>query len=449
MEQTSRPEPGPIPFLAPETPAPPRPPFLQRLGGRIPPAALRRGLLALAIAVALVAAVRLVRGSFQSVRPGEAGVAVNALTGHVRVLPPGTHFLPGALYTLHRFRVSDQLLAGPGATFSLVTRDGIPVTVSLQVRWALQREELLARWASLPPDPAAEVIGPVLASAFRSQSTAYEATALAADKRDELAAAAARRARERLAGTGIVLKDVLVGDLKLPAEYERGRMALLEEQQASEKKEATLKIRQQEIEEGRLTGEAEKVRREKAAETEAAQRLIAARAESDAMQYILPLKEKAIRQSQLEAEAERARVVEQAKAAAETSKIQAEAEAQRRRLLADAEAYSIRTTSAAQFENLKREAELVTANPIWVSKTFAERISDKVQVILTPQLSSDVYTDEVMKRLANGEPAVADRAARRAGPQASGATTAARTAAGAGGGPEREGAAVAAAEGLR
>jgi hypothetical protein len=80
---------------------------------------------------------------------------------------------------------------------------------------------------------------------------------------------------------------------------------------------------------------------------------------------------------------------------------------QRRKLIADAEAYSIRATSLAQFDGLSREAELVTANPLLIPKTFADRLSDKVQVILTPTIGGEAFTGEVMKRVANGERPVA------------------------------------------
>ena len=71
-------------------------------------------------------------------------------------------------------------------------------------------------------------------------------------------------------------------------------------------------------------------------------------------------------------------------------KIQSEAEASRRRTLSEAEAYAIRQTSLAQFENLKREVELIERNPTWVNKTLAEKLGDKVQVIVMPNLTADI-----------------------------------------------------------
>jgi regulator of protease activity HflC (stomatin/prohibitin superfamily) len=370
---------------------------------------VRAVLLGTALVIALWSAARWVERSFQSVAPGEAGLVVSKFTGSTRIVSPGSHFLPGSFYVLTRMRVSDQLLSGPAATFTVPTRDGFAVGLVIQARWALDRAQLLARWAGLPADPGTEVVGPVLASAFRALAPEYDAPSLLASKREELAARATKQAAERLAEAGIVLKDVLVGDLKLPPEFERGRLALLEQSQLVERTEANLHFKKQEIEQQRLEAEARKARSDKEAEAAANRRLIEAKAEADAMTYILPLKEKGIRQQELEAEAQKARKLKDAQSQAETMKIQAEAEASRRRTMAEAEAYAIRQTSLAQFENLKREVELIERNPTWVNKTLAEKLGDKVQVIVMPNLTADILSKEAGKRVANGQPALASR----------------------------------------
>jgi uncharacterized membrane protein YqiK len=149
--------------------------------------------------------------------------------------------------------------------------------------------------------------------------------------------------------------------------------------------------------------------------------VIGVRAEADSMKHVLALKEKQIEQRKLEAEAERQSIVERAHAAADAAKIQAigaaeatriqtEAEAERRRTMADAEAYATRTSSLAEFEGLEREARLVTANPLLIPKTFADRLSDRVQVILTPSIGGEAFTGEFVKRAASGQSVVAEQA---------------------------------------
>lgn len=398
---------------------------LRALGGdgdwlhRVPVKSL---LVATLLVVAAISAARWTERSFQSVRPGEAGLALNKYTGRVKALPAGTHFLPTVLYDLSRVRISDRILDGDQAAFTLTTKDGLTVSVAVQARWSLDGSQIVAKWASLPDEPGKEVVLPVLVSAFRGLAPQYDATALLAEKREALAAEAAERARRSLAENGILLKEVLVGNVRLPDEYERGRLALLQESQSVDRKEATLRLKAKEIEQTKLEAEALKVKAEKQAETEASQKLIAAKAESEAMAYVLPLKEKEIRQKELEADAEKMRRLKEAQTDAEASKVKATAEAEaskirsaadaeRRRTMAEAEAYAIRQTTLAQFENLKREVELVQLNPVWVSKTFAEKLSPNVQVILTPRLDSGIFQDEAMKRLANGQQAVAPRPA--------------------------------------
>ena len=53
------------------------------------------------------------------------------------------------------------------------------------------------------------------------------------------------------------------------------------------------------------------------------------------------------------------------------------------------------------------EAALVSANPLIIPKTFADRLADNVQVILTPSIEGDSFTGEVYKRVLAGQQAVA------------------------------------------
>ncbi|MEP6801193.1 MAG: SPFH domain-containing protein [Acidobacteriota bacterium] len=370
----------------------------------IPP---RGVLLAVALVAALLMAARLLYGSFQTVDPGFAGISVSRFTGTIETLPPGAHFRPRAFYEVHVVRISDQLMTGPEGTFSVSTREGVVAQMTVQARWAIDRNRLVSSWAALPPNPERELVAPVLAAAFRSSASKFDVGKLVGDGREEIAAISGRIARARLAESGVVLKDVLVGNVVLPAEYERGRVAFVGEVQSTDRMAVTLRLKEKEVEKATLEAEARKVAVVKQAEASASQRLIGARAESDAMKYVLTLKEKEIEQKKLEAQGERQTRVERARSEAEVTRIQADAEVQRRKLIADAEAYSIRATSLAQFEGLQREAELVSANPLLIPKTFADRLSDKVQVILTPSIGGEAFTGEVMRRVANGQTAVA------------------------------------------
>ena len=370
---------------------------------RIPWGGIRRVFLVLLLIAGGVLFWRAAQKSFQAVAPGHVGVCVNRFTGSLAALEPGTHFRPPALYEIHAVRISDQLLSADVGLFSVTTKEGVIAKITVQARWAIDRKQLLSKWAALPPQPARELVAPVLFAAFRAVAPRYEVTKLISEKREELASLAAVSARERLAESGVVLKEVLIGDLVLPPEFEKGRIAMVDEVQSTERLEVTLKRKAKEVEETRLTAQAQKARQVEEAEASAAQHVIQARGEADAMKHILELKTKQIQQKKLEAEAERQSIVERAHAAAEASKIQTLADVDRRKAMADAEAYATRVTAQADFEKLEREAVLVTANPLLIPKTFADRLSDRVQVILTPSIGGEQFTGEVFKRVANGQ----------------------------------------------
>jgi len=377
---------------------------LPKAGDEIPWRPIRRGLLLILLVLGAVALWRSVQKGFQSIGPGFVGVSANRFTGSLEELAPGTHFRPAALYQIHPVRVSDQLLTEDELT--VTTKEGVNARLTVQARWAIDRKGLISKWAALPGDPARELVGPVLFAAFRTVAPRYEVMKLISEKREELAAIAGAAARERLGENGIVLKEVLIGDLVLPPEFEKGRLAMVDEVQHTERLDVTLKRKAKEIEETKLTAEAQKARQIQEAEASAAQHVIAARAEADAMKHVLELKQKQIEQKKLEAEAERQSIVQRAQASAEASRIQSQADAERRKAMADAEAYATRVTSLAQFENLEREAKLVSANPLLVPKTFADRLSDRVQVILTPSIGGEAFTGEIFKRVVNGQIAV-------------------------------------------
>ena len=104
----------------------------------------------------------------------------------------------------------------------------------------------------------------------------------------------------------------------------------------------TLELKDKRVKENALDAEAEKVRREKAAEAAAREQVIAAKAQEEAMKHVLPFKQKQIEQRQLEAEAEKVVAHPQApRAPPQARRIEAGGEADSRQKLADAEAYRL------------------------------------------------------------------------------------------------------------
>jgi hypothetical protein len=131
----------------------------------------------------------------------------------------------------------------------------------------------------------------------------------------------------------------------------------------------------------------------KQAEGEARVHVLQAKSEADAMQYTLPLKEKQIQQSRLEAEAHKESTVKNAEAMAQAKVIDSKAEMERRNLLADAEAKRIRIIASADTERMQSEAVLLKQNPLLINKIIAERLSDKLQIVMVPSDGKFFFND--------------------------------------------------------
>jgi DNA-dependent RNA polymerase auxiliary subunit epsilon len=127
-----------------------------------------------------------------------------------------------------------------------------------------------------------------------------------------------------------------------------------------------------------------RVRREKAAEAAALEQVIAARGQDEAMQHVIPLKQRQVEQRKLEAEADRVANVRRAQGAAQARKIEAEGEAKARQKLADAEAYRLDKVGKVNAEQMEREGATVSRHPLLIQKTLADKLSDKIQVIIAP-----------------------------------------------------------------
>jgi len=179
-----------------------------------------------------------------------------------------------------------------------------------------------------------------------------------------------------------VLRYVQLGNIDLPAQYRRGMEGLLAEELATQKMHYTLELKEKQVKQSALEAEAEKARRETDAQAAASEQVIAAKAQEEAMKHVLPFKEKQIQQRQLEAEADKVARIRTAEGSAQARRIEAEGEADARQKLADAEVYRAEHMGKTNAEQMEREGALVTKHPLLIQKTLADKLSDKVQVII-------------------------------------------------------------------
>jgi regulator of protease activity HflC (stomatin/prohibitin superfamily) len=212
----------------------------------------------------------------------------------------------------------------------------------------------------------------------------YTVREIFSSKRNEIQQMLESELRAKLVADGIVLRAVQMGQVQLPREYRAGLDKLLAEELETEKMRYTLELKERRVKETELDAMADKVRRETAATAAGNEQVIAARAQEEAMKHVLPFKQKQIEQRQLEAEAEKVSRIRTAEGNAQARRIEAAGEADSRQKLADAEAYRLDRVGRINSEQMAREGVLLTRHPLLIQKTVADKLSDKIAVIIAP-----------------------------------------------------------------
>ena len=325
----------------------------------------------------------------RNVPNGDVGVRMNRPSGEATVVRAGTALVvPGVhdlrVYDLHEqaFHPADSESAGGSAPFQSV--EGLSIGVDVAAHYALDPGRIATIARDLPADVGGEVVAPAVRGVIYRVFTRYTVREIYSSKRAEIQQVIEGELRPRLAASGILLRDVQIGKVDLPADYKRGMEALLAEELASEKMRFTLERKDKEVKQAALEAEADKVRREKGAEAAGQEQIIAAKAQEEAMAHVLPFKQKQIQQRQLEAEADKVSRIRTAEGAAQARRIEAAGEADSRNRLADAEVYRMDKVGRSTSEQMAREGELITRHPLLIQKTMADKLSDKVQVIIAP-----------------------------------------------------------------
>ena len=327
---------------------------------------------------------------------GEVGVRVNRVTGNVDEWREGSVLVVPGLQQMRVFPLRDQtyravqMNRADGAA-PLQSVEGLSLGMDLQVRYALDPARVAAMARSLPDNIGIEIVEPAVQGVVYKVIARYTVREIFSSKRAEIQQVVETELKPRLAADGIVLRDVQIGKVDLPFDYKRGMEGLLAEELATEKMKYTLDLKDKQGKASELDAEAEKTRREIAAEAAGREQVIAAKAQEEAMKHVLPFKQKQIEQRQLEAEA--AKVTRASKGARRrrsrlARRIEATGEADARQKLADAEAYRMDRIGRINAEQMAREGELISRHPLLIQKTMADKLSDKIQVIIAPPSAS-------------------------------------------------------------
>jgi regulator of protease activity HflC (stomatin/prohibitin superfamily) len=325
----------------------------------------------------------------ESVPAGDVAVRTNQFTGRAEVLGQGQAIQLPWVHELRHLTLRDQVvhpqagrLASGPAPFQSV--EGLSIGVDLSVRYAVDPAQVARIARSLPVDLGSEVVEPAMQAITYKTFARYTVREIFSTKRVEIQQGIEAELRTRLAADGLLLRGVQIGQVDLPADYRHGMDRLLAEELEAEKMRYTLELKEKQVKQTELEAQADKVRRETAAAASASEEIIAARAQEEAMRHVLPFKHKQIEQRQLEAEAEKGARIKQAEASAAARKIEAAGEAESRQKLADAEAYRLDRVGRINAEQMAREGALLSRHPLLIQKTVADKLSDKVQVIIAP-----------------------------------------------------------------
>ena len=351
--------------------------------------------------------------SIQLVPPGSAGVRVSQLSGTLPgTLYPGTHIIVPLIQSVERYRISDAVYQtvipadpkNPGESLKIQTKEGLSIGLAVAVRYRVDPQRLQHVHANVPQPLERELVPPVVASVFREIAPNYMTRELLTAKREEVRLAATSAITKKLASDGVIVREVMLRDIQLPPEYAKGLEGLLLKEQENERLSIEVEVKKKLVRTAELEAEADKARQIKQAEGQSQVTVLQAKAQSDAMQYTLPLKEKQIQQTRLEAEARKESTVKQAEASAQAKVIDGKAELEKRKMMNEAEVHRVQLMSKADADRLKLEAAVLKENPLLIQKIIAERLSDKLQIMMVPTDGKGFFANDVLRGALTGTP---------------------------------------------
>ncbi|HEX8614034.1 MAG TPA: SPFH domain-containing protein [Telluria sp.] len=353
-----------------------------RSGARVVPRPGRRSVLALC-ALGGAGYLLVKHPPMARIERGNVGIRINQLSGSATVVRDGTVLLVPGVHELRQLPVLDQIYKAAGSGEQpYQSVEGLALGVDLSVRYAIDPAKLVLAAQTLPDDIRTAVIDPTVQGVIYKVVTRYTVREIFSSKRAEIQQVIEAELKPKLAADGILLRHVTIGKITLPREYMAGMETLLAEELQTEKMRYTLELKEKQVKQTALEADADKIKREKAAEAAGNEQIIAAKAQEQAMAHVLPFKQKQIEQRRLEAEAEKTSRIKTSEGAAQARVIEATGEADSRRKLADAEAYRQEVVGKVSTAQMERDGAVISRHPLLIQKTMADKLSDKVSVII-------------------------------------------------------------------
>lgn len=337
----------------------------------------------------------------ETIGPQQVGIRLNAWTGSVTEVGEGVCLMIPGIHSLRTFPLQDQIYrpersakANGAAPFQ--SSEGLSIGVELAIRYAVDPATLPKVAKTLPDHIGHDLVEPLVQGVIYKVFTRYTVREIFSTRRQEIQSVIESELKPMLAADGIVLRNVMMGNVDLPPDYRDGMNKVLATELETEQMQYTLQLKAKQVQESKLQAEAEKAQRETAAEAAADEQVIAAKGQEEAMKHVLPFKRKQIEQRELEAEAESAARIRAARGEAEARRIEAAGEADSRRKLADADAYRLEQIGKVNSEQLERDGSLIDKHPLLIQKTLADKLSDKISVIIAPPPASGGFIGQAL-----------------------------------------------------
>ena len=349
----------------------------------------RRAWIAAAALLAAIGYYLYLNPPYATARDGEILVRTNTLDGSVAAYSGGNVLALPGVHEVRIYSTRDQVYrptesASATGPAPFQSNEGLSIGVDLAVRWTIDRARITQKSKDFPDNIDRDLVRPALEGVVYPLFARHSVREIFSRQRTEIQKEIVKELTPKLAAMGLILRGVDMGRVDLPPDFRAGMERLLAEELETEKIRYTLELKEAQVKQTQLEGEADKVRRQQAAEAAAQEQIIAARAQEETMKHVLPFKQKQIEQRQLEAEAEKVARIRTAEGSAEARRIEAKGEADSRQKLADAEAYRLDLVGKTNAGQMEREGALLARYPLLIQKTVADKLSDKVQVIIAP-----------------------------------------------------------------
>ncbi len=199
--------------------------------------------------------------SFKIIEPGKVGV--QTLFGKVQdeVLPSGLHVInPLVDVTTFSIQTENYTMSGVNSegqkegddAIRVLSSDGLEVTIDLSVLYKVDPNKAPFIYQNIGPEYVEKIVRPVTRTAIRDNAVNYQAVDLYSVKRQEFQERINRTITANFAKNGLLLQQILVRNVSLPASVKASIESKINAEQESQKMQFVLAKERQEADRKRV-----------------------------------------------------------------------------------------------------------------------------------------------------------------------------------------------------